>query len=125
MRLLRTLLATALALAAFGQGSAFSQEPPAVGGVGRPPIRRPTTSPYLNLLRRDGRPNLTLDYYGTVRPQQEFRSAISRQSRSLDRLQSQVDEQGALLRSQNSQLGPTGHQVQFLSFGAYFGSFGR
>jgi hypothetical protein len=87
----------------------------------QPPLRTPTTSPYLNLLR-GGSPGVT--YYNLVRPQFEVNSA-------LNQLQQQVglNRQGlsTLEQSANraaSGLPPTGFVPQFQNQGAYFMTYG-
>ena len=120
MKLFRSFLLTTLA-AGILNASAFAQEPPVIGGVGSRRTRRPTITPYLNLLNRQRDSDLGLQYFGIVRPEIQMRSAINSQSRSLGRLQRQVDDQNALIRNQNSQLGATGHEARFLNLGSYFG----
>jgi hypothetical protein len=74
----------------------------------------PAVSPYLNLLRRGSDP--AINYYGLVRPQVDFRNSIQN-------LQQQVSAQaaGTGLEGQAAGLPPTGHAVQFMSYGGYFG----
>lgn len=58
-------------------GAASAQLPmggPPAGWGGMGGVSRPTTSPYLNLL---GRGNPAINYFGIVRPQQQFQNLIS------------------------------------------------
>lgn len=77
------------------------------------PSRPPTTpplSPYINL-GRGGNP--ALNYYGLVRPQQDFRSSILQ-------LQRQAANQQIQTEVQDPTLPTTGHPTRFLNLGAYF-----
>lgn len=78
--------------------------------------RRPTTSPYLNLLRRPGGGGLGFNYYQRVRPEFEFRNDYQRLNRSLQQLQGQTRQQQQLLQG----LTTTGHQTSFLNYGSYY-----
>jgi hypothetical protein len=112
----------AVVLVSLGAAGVASAQPPAPAG---PPPQRPTFSPYLNLLRPGGSP--AQNYYGLVRPEQQFRQSIGS-------LQGQVNaNQQAIGNLQtNPADGPavTGHPVYFLNTGGYFqntvgGSVGR
>jgi hypothetical protein len=76
------------------------------------PTVRPTFSPYLNLLR-GGSP--TLNYYGLVRPEVDFRN-------SLGQLQQQVaNNQQALTEGEGATpVAATGHPTNFLNYSRYF-----
>jgi len=88
---------------------------------GRPPTRRPVTSPYLNLLRGAGGGGIGFNYYRRIRPEQEFRRADSNFNRSLDSLQNRVqNQQQEEERRPLSGLNQTGHPVRFLDLGGYF-----
>ncbi|MFM9960243.1 MAG: hypothetical protein ACKV2Q_03345 [Planctomycetaceae bacterium] len=76
----------------------------------RSPISRPTISPYLNLLRQG---NPALNYYGLVRPEQEFRAANVQFQNQFNDVRSKVDELEK--QEDTSNLGVTGHQVRFLA----------
>jgi hypothetical protein len=79
-----------------------------------PGVRQPAFSPYLNLLRPGGTP--ALNYYGLVRPEQQFRQSIQT-------LQTGVAaNQQALGAIQTGGVGlpATGHPTQFLNYGGYF-----
>lgn len=115
----RFAILTALLFALFADG-AFAQSqgsspllnsPSQTFSRSRSPFStRPTVSPYLNLLR-GGSP--VLNYYGLVRPEQEFRNTndqFREQFRSVDRkLETFEQREGA------SNLGITGHHTRFLS----------
>lgn len=71
---------------------------------------RPTISPYLNLLRQG---NPALNYYGLVRPEQEFRAANEQFRNQFGEVRQKVDELEQ--KEAASNLGVTGHHVRFLS----------
>lgn len=86
-----------------------------------PRAPRPTLSPYLNLLDRNNTP--AFNYYNRVRPRQQFDDYRVQQYQNLSALEKRVDEnRQAILQSQNSQLGPTGHRVRFMDLGGHFGT---
>lgn len=90
------------------QSRSYSQYGSA-GGIGA--TGQPTFSPYLNLLRRG---NSTLsNYYGLVRPEQQFRAANEQFQSNFAQVQRQLDS------TQQSTVVPplqsTGHRVQFMS----------
>src|SRR4051794_13123065 len=87
------------------------------GGPGR--ASSPTFSPYLNLLRPG---NQAVNYYGLVRPQQEFRSGLESLQQQYNTLNREVNTP-----SENGPAGlpATGHAVTFMNTGRYFsGGFG-
>ena len=76
----------------------------------------PAISPYVNMLRSDSSP--ALNYYGLVRPQQQFAQQNQQLGQGLQSLQMQ--SMNMPMNSANygySQLGATGHPVIFNSFG--------
>jgi hypothetical protein len=76
--------------------------------IGAPP---PPYSPYLNLLRPGANP--ALNYYGLVRPQQDFaRTMQSIQGQLLNTQQSIADQASGDLA--------TGHPTYFMNYGGYF-----
>ena len=78
------------------------------------PVTRPTTSPYLNLLR--GGNSAAFNYYGLVRPEQ---NAL----RNFQGLQSGVANNQSAINTfigNSGPLGSTGMQTQFMNYGAYF-----
>ena len=93
------------------QGYSSGRRPKPSYASSRPSVTtRPAFSPYLNLLRQ-GDP--VLNYYGLVRPEQEFRAANEQfrtQFSEVERELKTVEEREAA-----SNLGATGHRVQFLS----------
>ncbi len=98
-------IAVTISLASIFTSDAIAQAPAASGG-------RPTFSPYLNLLRGG---NPVLNYYGIVRPEQEFRSANQQFYQSFNqvdqRFNAERDKEGNL----RSQLEESGHRVRFMS----------
>lgn len=112
--LLAVLLIAVLADGASAQSrgsSSILNAPSNTFSRGRSPFTsRPTISPYFNLLRR-GSP--VVNYYGLVRPEQDFRAAndqFRQQFRDVDRKLEPVEPQ----REGASNLGITGHHVRFL-----------
>jgi hypothetical protein len=90
-------------------GTAAAQMPARPIGT----VATPTLSPYLNLARPGP---IAVNYYGLVRPQQDF-------TRSLQGLQGQVVVQQQTLndlQSADAVVVPTGHQIYFLSYSNYF-----
>lgn len=92
----------------YGQSRSFSQYGRS-GGIGA--VGQPTFSPYLNLLRRG---NSTFqNYYGLVRPEQQFRTANEQLQSNFNQVQRQIS------LAQQAKVAPplksTGHQVQFMS----------
>ena len=87
----------------------------AQGPYGRPqtsPYARPALSPYLNLLH-GGSP--AINYYGLVRPQEEFNTSIQGLQNEIHATQS-----GMINPSMSTALPVTGHRTQFFSHGGYF-----
>ena len=112
--ILAALLIATFADGAFAQSrgsSGLLNAPGRTFGKARSPFTsRPTFSPYLNLLR-GGSP--VLNYYGLVRPEQEFRKAneqFREQFQSVDRKMDSFEQ-----REGASNLGVTGHHTRFLS----------
>jgi len=92
------------------------------------PFNRPTVSPYLNLLRSRSGGNTVLNYYGMVRPQQQFYQQNQDFNRELNQLRS---VQNSPLNSRqnnrnlrNYRMGITGHPAAFMSIGGAGGSGG-
>lgn len=90
--------------------------------------RRPTLSPYLNLLRNDGDDLGGLPNYHTfVRPmldQQRTNRRTSQQLQGLNQDVQAVNRQLAHQPSEASMLRPTGHQTVFMNH-SHFYQFGR
>ncbi|MEJ7590073.1 MAG: hypothetical protein WKF77_00840 [Planctomycetaceae bacterium] len=102
------------------------------GGGSNPQGNSATISPYINLLRGG---NTGLNYYGLVRPQQDFAMQNQQLGQGIQSLQMQQMQQGSQMQMNGgsygySQLGMTGHPVIFNSFGngqfsgGYFGTGG-
>ena len=92
----------------YGQSRSFSQygRSGRIGAVGQP-----TFSPYLNLLRRG---NSTFqNYYGLVRPEQQFRTTNEQFQSNFNQVQRQFNS--AQQAKFASPLQATGHQVRFMS----------
>lgn len=83
----------------------------------RPPIRQPTTSPYLNLLRGPGGGGMGFNYYQRVRPQLDYLETTQTLGRSVQQLQRQ---QSAMERQLQTGLPGTGHSTSFLNYGGYY-----
>jgi len=103
-------IAIAIGMLVLGAGPALAQGP-----YVRPqtsPLARPALSPYLNLLH-NGSP--AVNYYGLVRPQQEFGS-------SLQEIQNEIrtPQTAPSASSGATSLPITGHPSRFFSHGSYF-----
>lgn len=89
------------------------------------PLDRPTVSPYLNLFRRGNSGSPILNYYGLVRPQQEF----YQQHQDLEQGRYNFQQpQNQSLSTVNGQripggytMGITGHGVSFMTHGSRSG----
>lgn len=95
-------------LAAFVLVSVFTSS--VIAQVPGTDIRRPAFSPYLNLLRGG---NPVLNYYGIVRPEQEFRAANQEFRGTFNRVDQRFEEERA--ESLQSRLQASGHRVRFMS----------
>lgn len=93
---------------------------PRIPGGYRP--SRPVTSPYLNLLRGNGR-STAFNYFRSVRPELEFRRNAASFSRSINSLQQNAANQQQLL-IQGGGLQGTGHAATFQNLGGYFPGLG-
>lgn len=106
------------AVVTLGSLQSASAQPPS-------PARRPTVTPYLELLRnnRDGG-GLGFDYFRRLRPAQDLQRRLNSQSQEMRSLQGQlqaVEEFNRSLQERDRQLlGTTGHPTQFMSTGGYF-----
>lgn len=117
MKLGTTWAAAILILAALGGVNPLPAQPPVPGGLGG--TRPPALSPYLNLARQGGSPGL--NYYGLVRPQQQFQQSV-------------LDLRGAVNANQQiignfqndpNGLSPTGHGSGFMNYNSYFMNTGQ
>lgn len=83
------------------------------------PYARPVTSPYLNLLNRQG--NIpAVNYYGIVRPEIAFRNSIQQLRQQDAQIQQNVNglEEAATLPV-------TGHTSGFMNYRSFFMTMGR
>jgi hypothetical protein len=99
-----------VAVVVVGAGAATAQPPLPAG----PPPQRPPFSPYLNLLRAGNSP--ALNYYGLVRPEQQFRQSIGNLQGAVTANQQAING----LQSDTTAPMTTGHPTQFLNYGGYF-----
>jgi hypothetical protein len=76
------------------------------------PFGGPTVSPYINLLRRDINP--AVNYYGSVRPQLQYNTAIN----SLE--QQVTANRIAVTAAENAAVPQTGHPITFLNYQRFF-----
>ena len=106
MRFLMQLAASAVVVA-LAVTDAQAQGPGRPTGITPPP----GYNPYLNLLRPGTNP--AVNYYGLVRPQQEF-------ARSMQFLQSELMSQPTLADLQAGGPATTGHAIFFMNYGGYF-----
>ncbi|MEP3478828.1 MAG: hypothetical protein ABJZ55_06245 [Fuerstiella sp.] len=89
------------------------------------PFSRPTISPYVNLLRGQGNgggANVGLNYFGIVRPQQQFGERNQQLTQQLQTVNRRSQSRGIQSRTQGRQfrqyrVGSTGHAASFLSIG--------
>ncbi|HJZ90701.1 MAG TPA: hypothetical protein VKE40_07480 [Gemmataceae bacterium] len=102
MRLLSCLAIIAIGPMVTASG-ARAQSP-----IGAPP---PAYSPYLNLIRPGANP--ALNYYGLVRPQQDF-------ARTMQSIQGQLLNTQQAIADQASGDLTTGHPTYFMNYGGYF-----
>jgi len=98
------------------------------------PLQRPTTSPYLGLLRRGT--SMGLNYYSIVRPEVQMRDALTRQQAEQERLAQETrrlqQEQKRMMIDPNTQPGanpitgasrtmrPTGHSTSLMNLQGRF-----
>jgi hypothetical protein len=80
------------------------------------PLPRPSYSPYLNLARGG---NAGINYYGLVRPEQQFSSSIQQLRYQGGALQQSVGELEA------ASVPVTGHRSQFQNYNRYFQNLGN
>ncbi len=88
-------------------------------------LNRPTVSPYLNLVRRDGSLGAS-NYQTLVRPQLEARQNAFRQQQTINNVQRQVNTlQTDFRQSQALGTRQTGHPTRFMTYSHYYPSLGR
>ena len=89
-------------------------------------LNRPTVSPYLNLIRRDGFGGVT-NYQTLVRPQLEAREFARNQQAELSRVQQQLAVQQRSLdtveRPRAQRVFTTGHPTRFMNLQQYYPGF--
>ena len=84
-------------------------------------LRRPTVSPYLELLRQGGAPIQGLPTYQTrVQPQLQQGRVNRQQQAQIQRLQAQVARQGTLERGGAFELRTTGHRSFFMNYSHFY-----
>ncbi len=102
----------ALLIVAFADSASAQSRPnKAFANARSPAMSRPSISPYLNLLRQG---NPALNYYGLVKPEQEFRAANDQFRNQVGQVQQKL-EQREEEKEATSNLGITGHRVRFLA----------
>ncbi len=94
-------------------GTALGQQPYARPATAPAGYARPAYSPYLNLLRFGSSP--AINYYGLVRPQEDFSSSISQLQ-----YQDQTLQQSVTGLQTAATLPTTGHPSQFQNYTKYF-----
>lgn len=91
-------------------------------------LNRPTVSPYLNLLRRDGFGGVT-NYQTLVRPQIEQREFAANQQAEITRVQQQLAVQQRSLESAQQlraqRVFSTGHTTRFMNLQQYYPGFSQ
>jgi hypothetical protein len=81
-----------------------------------PPPQHPTTSPYLNLLRRQN--STAFNYYTLVRPEVQIRNQLAQQGAAIYQLRGDLQAQENA--NTTSQMQPTGHATTFLNTSRYY-----
>jgi hypothetical protein len=79
------------------------------------PPARPAVSPYLNLLRPGNSPGV--NYYGLVRPQNEFRNSLQGLGQQVSANRAMIDD---LAEQPDASLPATGHRVTYLNTRGYY-----
>ena len=91
-------------------------------------LSRPTVSPYLNLVRRDGFGGVT-NYQTLVRPQLEQREFARIQQAEIDRVRQQLSVQQRRIESVQQQRAQrvfsTGHPTRFMNLQQYYPGFSQ
>jgi hypothetical protein len=109
MRRRRIVAVYAVAIGLLLSAETANAQPPVPGGYVRPPA----FSPYLNL-NRGG--SATLNYFGLVRPEMQFRQSLLNLSGDVNSNQQAIGNMGAAF----DQFSFTGHPTQFMNLGGYF-----
>ncbi len=118
----RLTMIRSLCLLCLISGSVMSSTANAQSGLSRfdRGFDRPTVSPYVNLLRGGG--NVGLNYFGVVRPQQQFVDQSQQLNQQLQTVNRRTQSQRFRSRTQGPlvqqvRVGSTGHAVSFLTIG--------
>lgn len=105
-------------------GSLIGSTANAQSGLSRfdKPFDRPAISPYMNLLRNQNSSNSVLNYYGLVRPQQQYMAQNQQLTEQLQTVNRQNQMQGGRVGMRGRQMvryrmGATGHSAGFLTIG--------
>ena len=109
MRNCLTVGLNAVVIALMFSAETAHAQPPVPGGYVRPP----SFSPYLNLARGG---SSTLNYFGLVRPEVQFRNSLLNLAGDVNSNQQAIGNIGAAF----DQFSFTGHQTQFMNLGGYF-----
>lgn len=109
------LSAAGMLVAAAGHACA---QAPTGNQFGARGVARPTTSPYLNLLFNNGQ-NLGLNYYRSVRPEQEWRRYTTGLNQRLNLVESSLSRD-LLPDGSSGDVKKSGHSTTFLNTGSYF-----
>lgn len=119
---IRTLIATAFTIFAVQMAS-----PEAAAQFGgdriQRPLNRPTVSPYLNLFSRGNGRSPILNYYGAVRPQQQFFQQDQKLSKGLKQVEDRNQNNRNRWTNRNTgndafrryRMGMTGHRTGFMT----------
>ncbi len=92
-------------------GPRGARQPQKFGSLNRT-TSRPTVSPYVNLLRRGN--STALNYYGLVRPEQDFRAANEQFSANFGQLESDLRKTQTTPDDSSTRTG-SGHRTSFQS----------
>lgn len=85
-------------------------------------MQRPSVSPYINLLRgNSGINNAALNYFGIVRPEQQFRQQAGFLQQQLNQTNQTL---GIVAGGQGDVESITGRGASFMNYSHYFNSFG-
>lgn len=117
--MLRTIWGVSF-LAVLGFAAPSLAQPMVPGGG----LQRPTVSPYINLVRGSGGiSNAALNYYGIVRPEQQFRAQATQMQQQLSMTNQNLNALASNDPTQQSQ-SITGKGATFQYYSHYFGYIG-
>jgi TolA-binding protein len=83
-------------------------------------MRRPTVSPYLNLLRNDQ--DVASNYYNLVRPQLDQITFNNHETQTIQSLQRQVNQESQRGPYSTTELRATGHGATYMNYSHYYGN---